>query len=130
MYWTTTSIVAAVMLFSIVSFTFYDHFPFPNGTETAFEHLGLPVWFKVELTLAKALGLIALLVPVVPHRIRQIAYVGFGITLISAAIAHLAVGDAHRAPLYVFYVIDPLAFLAILIMSYRSYDRLRELERG
>jgi hypothetical protein len=125
-YWATTAIVAAVMVFSIISFTFYDRFPFPNGTETAFAHLGLPSYFKVELTVAKFLGVIALLVPAVPHRIREIAYVGFGITLISAAVAHYSVGDAHHPPLYALYVIDPLAFLATLIVSYRYYHRLRD----
>jgi hypothetical protein len=129
-YVTTTGLIAAVMIFSIISFTFYDRFPFPNGTETAFEHLGLPTYFKVELTIAKVLGVIALLVPAVPHRIREIAYVGFGITLISAAVAHYAVGDAHHPPLYALYVLDPLAFLAILIASYRYYHRLRDARLG
>jgi len=41
-YWTSTGIVCAVMVFSILSFTFYDRFPFPNGQEGAFAHLGLP----------------------------------------------------------------------------------------
>lgn len=124
-YWTTTGIIAAVMTFSIISFTFLDRFPFPNGPETAFQHLGLPTWFKVELTIAKLLGVIALLVPAVPHRIRELAYAGFGLTLISAAIAHLSVGDAHHAPLYGLYVLDPIMFLATLIVSYRSYQVLR-----
>lgn len=124
-YWTTTGVVAAVMIFSIVSFTFLDRFPFPDGDQTAFAHLGLPTYLKVELTIAKALGVIALLVPAVPHRIREIAYVGFGITLISAAVAHFAVGDVHTAPLYAMYIVDPLIFFAILVVSYRAYHRVR-----
>ena len=32
---TTTGIVLAVMVFSIVNFVFNDHFPFPNGPERA-----------------------------------------------------------------------------------------------
>jgi hypothetical protein len=129
-YWMTTGIVAAVMIFSVITFTFHDRFPFPNGNETAFEHLGLPPYFKIELTIAKFLGVIALLVPAVPHRIREIAYVGFGITLISAAIAHYSVGDVHHAPLYALYVLDPLGFLALLIVSYRYYHRLRDMARS
>ena len=38
-YWTTTGIVCAVMVFSIINFTFIDRFPFSEG---AFVHLGLP----------------------------------------------------------------------------------------
>lgn len=124
-YWTTTGLVAAVMVFSIISFTFLDRFPFPNGNESAFTHLGLPHYFKVELTIAKLLGVIALVVPSVPHRIREIAYVGFGITLISASVAHFSVGDAATPPLYFLYILDPLFFLALLIVSYRAYHRLR-----
>ncbi len=55
-YWTATSLVCAVMVFSILTFTFHDRFPFPNGKEGAFVHLGLPHYFKIELTIAKTLG--------------------------------------------------------------------------
>ena len=55
-YRTTTGIVCAVMVFSIINFIFNDHFPFPNGPEGAFVHLGLPHYFKIELTTAKILG--------------------------------------------------------------------------
>jgi hypothetical protein len=33
-YRTSTGLVLAVMLFSIVNFVFNDHFPFPNGYVT------------------------------------------------------------------------------------------------
>jgi hypothetical protein len=118
-YWITTGLVAAVMTFSIINFVFNDHFPFPDGRQTAFEHLGFPPYFKVELTIAKILGVIALLVPAVPQRIRELAYAGFGFTLISAAIAHFSVGDASLPPLYFLYILDPLVFLTLLIVSYR-----------
>src|SRR5204863_7769241 len=60
-FWGSTAIVSAVMLFSIITFTFYDHFPVSDpSSPSAFTHLGLPYWFKVELTLAKVLGLLAL----------------------------------------------------------------------
>jgi len=49
-YRTTTGIVYAVMVFSVINFIFNDHFPFPNGPEGAFVHLGLPHYFKIELT--------------------------------------------------------------------------------
>jgi hypothetical protein len=55
-YRTTTSIVCAVMIFSVINFIFNDHFPFPNGPEGAFVHLGLPHYFKIELTTAKILA--------------------------------------------------------------------------
>lgn len=120
LYRTTTGLVLAVMLFSIFNFVFNDHFPFPNGPESAFVHLGLPRYFKIELTIAKILGVLALLVPAVPTRIKEFAYFGFGLTLASASIAHLARGDAR---LSVLFVIDPLVFLGLLIVSYVYFEK-------
>jgi hypothetical protein len=112
------------MVFSIINFVFNDHFPFPNGKEGAFVHLGFPAYFKVELTIAKILGVLALLIPSVPRKIRQFAYFGFAITLVSAAIAHYSRGDAG---LSVLFVIDPLIFLAILIVSYGYFLKIEAL---
>jgi hypothetical protein len=81
-YRTTTGIVCVIMIFSIINFIFNDHFPFPNGPEGAFVHLGLPRHFKIELTTAKILGVLALLIPSVPFKVKQFAYFGFGITFI------------------------------------------------
>jgi len=75
----------------------------------------LPQYFKIELTTAKILGVLAFLIPNVPFKIKEFAYFGFGITLISASIAHFARGDAR---LSVLLVIDPLFFLSLLIVSY------------
>ena len=119
-YWIATGIVCAVMVFSIVNFIFNDHFPFPNGPEGAFAHLGLPAYFKVELTTAKILGVLALLIPGVPSKIKEFAYFGFGITLISASIAHFSRGDAR---LSVLFIIDPLVFLGFLIVSYFYFEK-------
>jgi DoxX-like family len=114
-YRTATGMVYAVMVFSIINFIFNDHFPFPNGPEGAFVHLGLPGWFKAELTVAKILGVLALSIPNIPTKIKEFAYFGFGLTLISASIAHFSRGDAR---LSVLFVIDPLVFLGTLMVSY------------
>ena len=126
-YWITTGIVCAVMIFSIVNFTFIDRFPFPEG---AFVHLGLPGYFKAELTIAKILGVSALLIPGVPAKIREFAYFGFAITLISASIAHFSSGDARIS---VLFIIDPLVFLVFLAVSYFYFgkmNQMRSLERS
>ena len=62
----------------------------------AFAHLGFPDYFRVELALAKLFGVVLLLAPV-PARLKEWAYAGFAITLVSALIAHLAVGDGPEA---------------------------------
>ncbi|MEP6682650.1 MAG: DoxX family protein [Parafilimonas sp.] len=119
-YYISTSIICAVMLFSIINFTFIDRYPFAEG---AFNHLHLPLYFKIELTTAKALGLLALLIPNLPVRIKQFAYFGFAITLISATIAHASTGD----PFFPF-IIDPILFLIALIFSYVYYHKIHQLK--
>ena len=59
-------------------------------------HLGFPDYFRVELSWAKLLGVVLLLAPVAA-RLKEWAYAGFAITLVSALIAHLAVGDGPDA---------------------------------
>jgi hypothetical protein len=113
-YWTTTGIVCAVMVFSAINFNLSN----PVGPmKGAFHHLGLPDYFKIELTIAKALGVLALLIPNIPAKMKEFAYFGFSITLVSASIAHFSVGDG------ILFVVDPLIFLSILIVSYLYSDR-------
>jgi hypothetical protein len=110
-YWTTTGIVFGVMLLSALNFAFN---PAMKG---AFAHLGLPNWFRLELTVAKILGALALLIPTVPDRIKEFAYFGFAITLISASIAHLSSGDS------ILLEIGHLVFFISLIVSYLYYHK-------
>ncbi len=125
LYHTSTGLVLAVMIFSIVNFVFNDHFPFPNGLEGAFVHLGFPPYFKVELTIAKILGVLALVIPAVPFKVKEFAYAGFAITLVSAAIAHFGRGDARN--LSVLFVVDPLVFFCLLVISYYYFNKSQSL---
>lgn len=86
LYWSVTGLFCLQM-----SFTAYAQLSLPQVAE-AFAHLGLPDWFRVELSWAKLLGIGALLFPV-PARLKEWAYAGFAINLASALVAHLAVGD-------------------------------------
>jgi len=50
----------------------------------------------VELSWAKLLGIVLLLAPV-PSRLKEWAYAGFAITLGSAIIVHLSIGEGPEA---------------------------------
>jgi len=90
------------MVFSAMKFNLAN----PLGPmKGAFTHLGFPSYFRIELTTAKALGVLALLIPGIPRKVKEFAYFGFAITLISASIAHFSVGDSLP------FVVDPLLFL-------------------
>ncbi len=107
------------MVFSAINFNLKN----PIGPmKGAFVHLGFPDYFRIELTVAKALGVLALLMPGIPSKAREFAYAGFAITLISASVAHFSIGD----PLM--FVIDPLLFLVALVVSYVYFDKIGRRE--
>ena len=86
----------ATALFCLqIGFTAYAQLRLPQVAEM-FTHLGFPPYFRVELSWAKFLGVVLLLAPV-PARLKEWAYAGFAITLGSALIAHLALGDEVKA---------------------------------
>ena len=89
-YWIVTALFCLQM-----GFTAYAQLQLPEVAQ-AFAHLGFPDYFRVELSLAKLLGVVLLLAPV-PARLKEWAYAGFAITLGSALIAHLSVGDGPEA---------------------------------
>jgi hypothetical protein len=82
-----------------------------------YAHLGYPAYFANLLGVAKLLGVGALLAPG-RVRLKEWAYAGFAITIISAAYSHLFSGDGLKA-------LEPLATLAALAVSYwtRPVDR-------
>ncbi len=104
-YWTTTGLIGAMMLFSA-----FSYFTNPEVAE-GFRHLGFPDYFRVELGIAKIIGAIVLLLPQVPVKFKEWAYAGFAITFVSASIGHFTSGD----PLSV--AVTPLVFMLVLIVS-------------
>jgi uncharacterized membrane protein YphA (DoxX/SURF4 family) len=112
-YWILTIIIAAMMLFSA-----YSYLTKPEMA-AAFQHLGYPDYFRVELAVFKIIGALLLLIPV-PRRFKEWTYAGFGITFISAFIAHTASGDPMMNR------VMPLIFLVILSGSYVFYHTWRK----
>jgi hypothetical protein len=89
-YWIVTGIFCLQ-----IGFTAYAQLRLPVVAE-AFNHLGFPAYFRVELSWTKFLGVVLLLAPVTA-RLKEWAYAGFAIILGSALIAHLAAGDGPEA---------------------------------
>lgn len=109
-YWISTGIIALVEL----SGAFYIN------SEMAIEgtrHLGLPEWFRWEVSIGHLIGGILLIVPI-HSRVKEWVYVAFGIDFISAFIGYLAV-DGWGSSAF-----SPLIFFAILIVSYITYHKL------
>lgn len=111
-YWTST--VIAMLTGAGTAFFYFAH---PFFVE-AFEHLGFPAYFRIELAIAKILGIIALLVPAIPRIIKEWAYVGFAITFLSGSIAHGIVDGLGKGS-------APLVSLAALVVSYYYFRKLK-----
>ena len=105
-YWTTTGIFSAMMLFSASMY-----FTSPE-VKANFTKMGFQDAFRVELGIAKIIGALVLLIPFFNRSVKEWAYAGFGITLISASIMHASAGDPASN------VITPLIFLGILAASH------------
>jgi hypothetical protein len=112
-YWAATLFVAGIMTISGV--LALNHSP---GMTTALAHLGYPPYFSNLLGVAKLIGVCVILVPGIA-RLKEWAYVGFGITILSASYSHLLSGDGLMA-------LEPLITFAALAISYllRPPDRI------
>jgi len=105
-YWTATGILGGMMLLTAFGYLTNEEM------KAGFVHLGFPSYFRIELATAKIIGALVLLIPFIPKRLKEAAYVGFAITFISAFIAHTSSGD----PMSV--AIMPLIFTGILVVSF------------
>jgi hypothetical protein len=119
-FWIFTALFCLEMLFT----AYYELLVLPQAAQ-AFTRLGFPAAsFRVELSWAKVAGVAALLVPIVPARgviyvIKEWAYAGFAINLISALIAHLSISDRPAA-------LVPSATTSVLwALSYFFWRRLQ-----
>lgn len=111
-YWVSTILIAIPMIMSLLMVNA------PESIAT-FEHLGVgATWFRWELEIAKTLAGIVLVLPFIRGKIKEIAYIGIGIDIISAFIAMMTV-DGFAKSWFV------LIFLAILAVSYWSYHRIQ-----
>lgn len=112
-YWISTGLLALFVLPGI----FFLNSPMAlEGTR----HLGMPHWFHEELGIAKFIGGLILILPMIPARLKEWAYVAFGIDVISAIIGALSVDGLVPA------AFEPLIFFVILLVSYIYFHKLKD----
>ena len=105
-FWLTTIPFSLLMLFSA-----YNELA-SQEVGDFFIRLGFSNYaFRVELSIAKVLGVAALLLPV-PARVKEWAYAGFTINLISALVAHISTGDSFDKYIW------SIGFGVLLALSY------------
>ncbi len=110
-YWITTSIIC---LFASSAIFMNSKMAIEGST-----HLGIPRWLGLEVSIGQLIGLVLLIIPAVPARLKEWAYVGFGILYITATVAHIAVGDPLNN------TIMAIVFFILLLVSYTSFHKLQ-----
>jgi len=110
-YWISTGIIS---LFEISGAFFINS----EMAKEGMRHLGLPEWFRWEVSIGHVIGGILLIVPL-HKRIKEWVYVAFGIDFISAFIAYLSIDG------WVGNTFSPLVMLVLLIISYICYHKLK-----
>lgn len=76
-----------------------------------------PGYFGLELEILKVVGAVLILIPAIPTMLKEWSYVGFGILLLSASLAHWLIDGATKG-------IAPLVPFAILSVSYYYFRKL------
>jgi len=113
-FWIFTALFCLEMSFT----AYYELATLPQAAQ-AFARLGfISNAFRIELSWAKVLGVAALLIPVVPARVKEWAYAGFAINLVSALIAHTSIHDRTAAFI-------PSSITSVLwVLSYYLWRRI------
>ncbi len=104
-YWISTILISIFLLWSAFSYVYSK--PAIEG----FKELGFPNFFRIQLVILKVLAAIVILVPIVPIQVKEWAYAGIALFLITAIVAHMA----HKDPLFITLI--NVVFIVILIIS-------------
>ena len=115
-YWVSTSIIC---LFSLGAIQMNSQMAIDGAN-----HLLIPRYLGIEVSIGQLIGLVLLIVPAVPARFKEWAYVGFGIMYITAINAHIAVGDP-----FIPYGLMGLIFFGLLLCSYICFHKLQIVKK-
>jgi len=87
-YWISTIVISGFLLLS--SYTYF----FSASTIAGIRDLGFPDFFRIQLGVLKVLAVIILVIPNVPVYVKDWAYAGVALFLITAFVAHIAHQDS------------------------------------
>ena len=115
-YWITTGIIC---FFSLGAVQMNSQMAIDGAN-----HLLIPRYLGLEVSIGQLIGLVLLIVPAVPKRFKEWAYVGFGIMYITALVAHIAVGDP-----FIPFGLMAVLFFGLLLTSYISFHKLEATKK-
>ncbi|WP_185289722.1 DoxX family protein [Chryseobacterium lactis] len=109
-YWIVTGLTMALIVLP-------SYFAPREYLVQAVKNLQFPDYFTLELDILKIVGAIVIVVPAIPTMFKEWAYVGFGILLLSASLAHGIVDGFVKG-------VAPLVPFAFLTVSYYYFRKL------
>jgi len=109
-YWSVTIIVMALIVLP-------SYFAPREYLKETIRRMEFPSYFGLELNILKIVGAILILVPFIPVMFKEWSYVGSGILLLSASLAHWRVDGPAKG-------LAPLVPFAVLLVSYYYFRKL------
>lgn len=109
-YWTVTIITMALIVVP-------SYFAPREYLDETMRRMQFPSYFGLELDILKIVGAVIILIPAIPTMFKEWSYVGFGILLLSASLAHYIVDGWEKG-------IAPLMPFALLAWSYYYFRKL------
>ncbi len=101
----------------MVAWSAYTYF-FVEDAISGFKALGFPDYFRVQLAILKIGAVIALHWPAVPLQVKEWAYAGVGLFLLTALVAHVV----HKDGALITAIL--LVFMTLLVVSNMSLHKL------
>ena len=116
-YWIVTILFSLFILFGAVGELMQN-----EQSVGVLKHLGYPVYFNIILGIAKILGVAAILQTKF-RTVKEWAYSGFSIDIISAGASFYFAGDG------ILMAIIPLIFLAVMFASYFLWKKVDKIKK-
>ncbi len=108
-YWTVNGLLAAFMLVSSLDNVVTGE----QSVAFIHEKMGYPVYFIPFIGVAKVLGSMAILIPMVPARVKEWAYFGLFMDLSTATYSFFALGEpfVNVLPMFLFILFVVAAYV-------------------
>ena len=82
-----------------------------------YRHLQYPDYFRVALSICKLIGAVVIVIPTLPHRIKEWTYAGFTFNTLFAFISFFVIDG------FGFELIFPVIVMMALLVSYYYYSK-------
>jgi len=87
-YWTSTIVISLFLVLSAYTYVFN------KATIDGVKELGFPNFFRVQLAVLKVIAVFIIIIPRIPLQIKEWAYAGVALFLVTAFVAHLKHKDS------------------------------------